>query len=88
MKTVLLAYELVPEETIIALIETDEETVSDLKTIHGTFVNGHELTKEQQLFHSIVNDALGARGDWRKFVRKDSFEVPAGTTFIRAGFIL
>ena len=79
-KNVLLCYELVPEETLIVLLENvSEKTFAELCSVSGLLVNSDDLTDDQHRITDVIGKNLAEAGQWHKFIRHDPFEIPPNT---------
>lgn len=92
-QNVLLVYEFIPERTEVYLLEglTLKETL-DLVKLQGLVVNHSKLTRSQEAAMTALgkklNDRCQGGGEWCKFKKEGSFEIPPGTTFVWCGFAL
>lgn len=63
MKTALIIFEEIPENTRLFLVEATDDMVEILKTAHGHYVNGCNNTPEQDKAVDTINLMLGPRTD-------------------------
>lgn len=63
MKSVLVVFEEIPENTNLFLVEAEDETVEIFKTAHGYYMGVTNQTPEQEYALEVVNLMFGERSD-------------------------
>lgn len=67
----LVIYELIPEETIKAVVEFTEDEYSYFSKCHGCFVNAGDATEEQMDISNVINNALCTNTDYIEYADSD-----------------
>lgn len=90
---VLLIYEIVPEETKIALLtkndlESGKVSLEELREIAGKLMNSDDLTETQQNTMDKINDNLDSAWKDRIVDNNAPLEIAERFTVIFCGFVL